>query len=244
MRLYITGNDERSTALKKLAYEHGHEITGNAPDAVILPLPKAGVADIKRYYAVGQKIIGGKTEAALQEMIEKEKWQFENVLEDEAYLLENARLTAEGAIWKAMNSRKRALCYANCMVVGYGRIARFLTQMLRGLGCNVTVAARSEKARLAAGENSIAMDQLKGTIGQMDFVFNTIPFLVITEEILENVKQNTLIMELASAPYGIDMHAAEKMGLYVQIEGGLPGRYCPMDAARLWLDYIERSGKL
>lgn len=243
MRLYITGKDERSEALKIIAQKRGHEITEKAPDAVVLPLPKAGIGDIKRYYPQGQKIIGGKREAVLQEMMEKEKWRFENVLEDEIFLLENARLTAEGAIWKAMNARKKALSNASCMVVGYGRIARFLTAMLRGMSSRVTVAARSEKARAEAGENSIDILQIQKEIRKMDYVFNTVPCLVLTKDVLQNADKNAIIMELASAPYGIDMHAAESLGLHVQIEGGLPGRYCPMDAAQLWLDFIERSGK-
>lgn len=244
MRLYITGSDERSAALKQRALEKGHVITEKTPDAVILPLPKAGIKDMKRYFPQGQKIIGGKMETTLQELIEQEKWQFENVLEDETFLLENARLTAEGAVWKAMNGRKKALCYSRCMVVGYGRIARLLTDMLRGFGSQVTVAARSAQARLQAGEHSIPMERMKDEIGEMDFVFNTVPFLVIGEDILQCVKKGTVLMELASAPYGIDMHAAEKNGLQVQIEGGLPGRYSPADAAKVWLDYIERSGKV
>ena len=55
------------------------------------------------------------------------------------------------------------------------------------------------------------------------------------------MKRDVILMELASAPYGMDMAAAEKLGLNVQIEGGLPGRYCPGDAAQIWLEYIERS---
>lgn len=244
MRLYITGDDERSMALKQQALNNGHEMTEKTPDAVVLPLPKAGVKDMKRYFPQGQRIIGGKTETVLQEMMHKEKWVFENVLEDETFLLENARLTAEGAVWKAMNTRKKALCYAECMVVGYGRIAKFLTQMLRGIGSRVTVAARSEKARKEAGENSIGISQMQEKIGEMDYVFNTVPFLVLTENVLLHAKKDVVMMELASAPYGIDMHAAERMGMKIHIEGGLPGRYCPMDAAKVWLDYIERSGKI
>ena len=142
MRLYITGNDERSAALKQRALEKGHVITENAPDAVILPLPRAGIRDMKRYYAHGQKIIGGKTDAALGELIEKEKWQFLNVLEDEKFLLENARLTAEGAVWKAMNARKKALCYSRCMVVGYGRIGKAIAKLFSCFTDKISVVSK------------------------------------------------------------------------------------------------------
>lgn len=243
MRLYITGGDERSKALKEEAEKRGHILTERLPDAVVLPLPKAGTADMKRYFPQGQKIVAGKVEDALWEMAQKEKWQMENVLEDETFLLENARLTAEGAVFKAMEGKKKALCYAKCMVIGYGRIGKYLTQMLKGMGSRVTVAARSEKARMEAGKESIAIHEIHSKIADMDFVFNTVPFPVLDEACLNNVCPNTWIMELASAPYGVDMAAAERLGVSVHIEGGLPGRYAPADAARVWLDYIERSGR-
>lgn len=244
MRLYICGDDPRSLCLKEIAKETGHQLTEKRPDAVVLPLPKAGMKDIRRYFPQGQKIICGMVEEELKETAKKEKWKLMNVLEDEGFLLENAQLTAEGAVYKAMQAKKGALCRRECLVVGYGRIGRYLTQMLRGLGSRVTVAARKEKARHAAGENSVSIEDIPYTIGRMDCVFNTVPSLVITENALEKVKKQALLMELASQPYGVDMAAAERLHVPVQIEGGLPGRYCPMDAARAWLDYIERSNLL
>ena len=45
-------------------------------------------------------------------------------------------------------------------------------------------------------------------------------------------KPNALIMDLASPPYGVDLHAAWNLGLRAWREPGLPGRYCPESAAR------------
>lgn len=241
MRLCIPGTDTRSELLKKLCMDKGYILTETNPDAVVLPLPKGKYSDLKRYFREGQRIICGIVDDDIGNEAKKRGWQMDNVLEDEAFLQENARLTAEGAVYKAMCARKGALCRRRCLVIGYGRIGKYLTGMLRGMGCPATVCARREEARSMAGENSVDVHQLPMCIGEMDVVFNTVPATVMDEQVLAHVKKETLLMELASAPYGLDMAAAEKLGLWVQIEGGLPGRYCPEDAAKIWLEYIERS---
>lgn len=48
----------------------------------------------------------------------------------------------------------------------------------------------------------------------------------------EGVPRDTPIIELASAPYGLNMQKAVKLGLRVCVESGLPGRYAPLDAGR------------
>ena len=241
MRLCILGTDERGMMLRKLAQEKGYLLTEVNPDAVVLPLPKGKYADLKRCYKKGQLFIAGMTDEAIEAEAKAQEWRMKRVMEDETFLMENAILTAEGAVYKAMCARKGALCRCRCLVAGYGRIGKALTGMLRGLGSDVTVAARREAARRAAGDNSVDMLQMADVAGKMDMVFNTVPSVIFTEEILKTMQKDVVLMELASAPYGMDMEAAVRQGLNVQIEGGLPGRYCPRDAAKAWMDFIERS---
>lgn len=241
MRLSICGNDERSKSLKMLAEERGIVLTDISPDAVILPLPKSKLADLKRIYPNHQLMIAGKAEDALKEAAERNGWRLLDALEDEAFVRENAELTAEGAIYHAMKEKKKALCKGKSMVLGYGRIGRYLTKMLRGLGTEVTVCARSEKARKEAGESSVDIKEMERVIGEMDFIFNTIPCPVLMEKELKKMNKNALLMELASSPYGVDMEAAARLNVKVHLESGIPGRYCPMDAAEAFMKLIERS---
>ena len=46
------------------------------------------------------------------------------------------------------------------------------------------------------------------------------------------------IIELASAPYGLNMQKAVKLGLRVCVESGLPGRYAPLDAGEALFDAL------
>lgn len=241
MRLSICGTDERSLCLKKIAEKKGYDLADQRPDAVVLPLPRSRLSDIKRMYPQGQKIICGKAEDGLKEAAKENGWDMRMVLEDESFLAQNACMTAEGAVYYAMKQKRRAFFHSECLVVGYGRIGRALHGLLRSMDARVQVAARREQARRDAGENGLKMEEIKDHIGRMDFVFNTVPATVLGEGELAFLAPDALLMELASPPYGVDMAAAARMQIPVLVEGGVPGRYCPMEAAGAWMDYIERS---
>ena len=160
---------------------------------------------------------------------------------DEEYVLRNAHLTAEGAVSCAMRSTDRALMGAQCLLIGYGRIAKRLCELLTGVGAHVTVAARREEARLHArlmGAHACSLEELVPVLPEMDFIFSTPPARLLDETLLGHISPDALLMDLASTPYGFDLSHAQKMGLHAVRESNLPGRYCPHSAAQaLWEAY-------
>ena len=58
---------------------------------------------------------------------------------------------------------------------------------------------------------------------------------------LAETARDTPIIELASAPYGLEMQKAVKLGLQVCVESGLPGRYAPLDAGEALFDALTRA---
>ena len=169
----------------------------------------------------------------------------------EGFLQGNAALTAEGAIYAAMGETADSLLDARCLVIGWGRIGRVLGARLAGLGAKVTVASRSEKSRRQAqgrGLQVVPTQALEEALGEADLIFSTAPALVLDEERLARVRPQARIIDLASAPYGVDLAAAECLGLRAWREPGLPGRYCPLAAARVLARevlgiYGERGGE-
>ena len=152
---------------------------------------------------------------------------------DEAFLQTNAALTAEGAICRAMQRMERALLGSTCLITGYGRIGRALCARLCAMGAFVIVCARSEgqmQAAHAAGAHPVPLAQLPGAAGAADLILNTVPARVLGEEALRAVRPDALLLELASPPYGEDLAAARAMGVRVEVESGVPGRYAPLDA--------------
>lgn len=164
---------------------------------------------------------------------------------DEALIVENARLTAEGAVSAAMEASELAMSDARCLVIGWGRIGRALTENLVGLGARVTVASRSEAGRNRAAErgaDAVSTGDIGMALPGADIVFNTAPAMVLDESVLKKANAGALMIDLASVPYGIDLNAAWRRGLRAWREPGLPGRYCPRSAARVLLDAIARHG--
>ena len=162
---------------------------------------------------------------------------------DEALLRENARLTAEGAVSAAMQASRRSLRGQRCVVIGWGRIGSALAELLVALGVRVTVASRTAAHRHRAierGAEALPMERLGEVLPGADIVFSTPPVPVLGRDLLARVRPGALVIDLASPPYGVDLHAAWALGLRAWREPGLPGRYCPESAAGALLDALLR----
>ena len=133
MRVLLTGRGEREKRLVGLLEKAGHTMPEHGPwEMVVLPLPRSEIdEEIADQLPRGQKIVCGLTGTNFDRMAQRRGWNLVRALEDETYTLENAELTAEGAIYAAMRESDRALCRCRCLVIGYGRIGQALTRMLR-----------------------------------------------------------------------------------------------------------------
>ena len=161
--------------------------------------------------------------------------QYVNLWEDEHLLRENAYLTAEAAVASAMRQTRLAMAGMHCAVIGYGRIGRSLTEILLNLGAKVTVISSREAKRGAArtaGADAAALADIASALPGQDVIFSTPPATVIDETALRHVDAGALLIDLASPPYGFDLDAARSLNLHACREPGLPGRYCPLSAAR------------
>nr|WP_304007557.1 dipicolinate synthase subunit DpsA [Ruminococcus bromii] len=147
----------------------------------------------------------------------------------------NALPTAEGAIECAMREYEGTISDSKCLVTGFGRIGKILAHKLVLLGANVTVSARkpSDLAYVKAlGYNALNTENLR-TVKRFDIVFNTIPRLIFDRELLMNTDTNTLIIDLASLPGGVDFDTAEKLGIYAVRALSLPGKCAPKTAGEI-----------
>ena len=163
---------------------------------------------------------------------------------DERLQLENAWLTAEGAICAAMNAGCAAMKDCHCLVIGWGRIGRALTELLIGMNARVTVASRSEKGRNGAverGAECVSTYQIAAALPGKQIIFSTPPVRVLGERELAHADAGALILDLASPPYGVDLDAARALNLRAWREPKLTGRYCPYSAARALFEAIRRA---
>ena len=188
-----------------------------------------------------QIILGGMTGLLAPRLREEYGLELLDYYDREEVQVLNAVPTAEGAVMRAMEETERSLLGSRCLVIGYGRIGKLLSHRLRGMGAEVTVAARklSDLAWIEAyGYKAVRISQLSDYLGEFDLIFNTSPAMVLDADCLRCVKPECVLMELASLPGGIDMEAAKELNLRVVVERGLPGKVAPVSAARAIRDGI------
>ena len=163
---------------------------------------------------------------------------------DEALLRVNAQLTAEGAIERAMQRPGRALLGSTCVVTGFGRIGQALTVRMTALGAFVIVCARNEAQMRRAhelGAHPLPLERIAQACAQADVIFNTVPARILHEAALARIGEETLLIELASPPYGADPETAKRLNVRMVLAGGLPGRYAPMDAGAALFETLQRK---
>lgn len=159
---------------------------------------------------------------------------FDYAAKDEFAIL-NALPTAEGAVECAMREYEGTISGSRCLVVGFGKIGKILSRILGALGAKVTVCARRESdfAYISAlGYTPSDTRTLKSVKG-FDIVFNTVPALIFDKSLLMNTDRNTLIIDLASAPGGVDFEAAHRFNLDAVKALSLPGKCAPKTAGEI-----------
>ena len=232
--------------------------------AVILPLPATldGVTlnseneeriklnKILEYADV--PFFGGKLSESFRLAASARKRKVIDYFETESLQIKNALPTAEGAISIAMQNLKRTLVGARAAVIGYGRIGKTLADLLLKLGARVTVAARNEQ-QLAyaqiAGAKTVRIGSDSSSLklpDEYDVIFNTVPAGLFDAAQIGKLPENTLLIDLASPPGGVDFAAAKEAGIRAIWALSLPGRYAPEDAGRIigetLLELFEREG--
>ena len=156
--------------------------------------------------------------------------------DSESFLLKNAYITALCAIRLTFEKRDTLLQGKKALVLGYGRIGKYLSSMLKCLGADVFVYARSGKSREDATLNGMRITELSDTVVLQPYlIYNTVPQIIVGKAITDALNKAPLIMELASAPGGFEDKEA------VLMAPGLPGRMMPRSAGEAIFDLVSST---
>lgn len=154
---------------------------------------------------------------------------------DELAIL-NAVPTAEAAIKIAIEETDITIADSNVLVYGLGKTGLSLAWRLKLLGAN-TYGVTRNKAAIARGKDlgikMLTYDTLAEHLPEMDILFNTVPALIIDRESIALLKEDALIIDLASAPGGTDFTAAREKGIKAILAPGLPGKTAPVTAGKI-----------
>ncbi len=170
----------------------------------------------------------------IREELEEKGVQFTDLLKREEFSVLNTIATAEGTIQIAMEETQRTVHGSNVLVMGFGRIGKVLAKMLDGIGAKVYCEARKNEDISwikAYGYNPVHLNDLNENLNKFDIIINTIPFQILDAERLDLIKKESIIIDLASNPGGVDRKAARDRGIKVIWALSLPAKVAPLTSA-------------
>ena len=221
-------------------------------DVLLLPIPyrdKDGDINIKRSNIkvslteirenIGNYkpwVVLGKLDKAFENLALSKEINYIDITKEESFAILNAIPTAEGGIQRAMEITDITIHGSRVLVLGYGRIGKSLSRMLKGIGAKVTVEARKVEDLAWITENgykAVHLEDVEQVLPYQDIIFNTIPHLILDREKLQKVNKSAVIIDLSSHPGGIDFGAAKELGIKASLDLGLPGIVASKTAAEI-----------
>lgn len=265
---WVLGGDARSRELAHLLAEDGYlvrtyclgdlseDLVGlDQAGCVVFPMPvstkdgllfaplcegEAALASILDRISPHSFLCGGRVTEAVEALFRARQLRLHDYLRREELAIANAVPTAEGALQLAMEQLPITIQDARVLVLGFGRVGMATALRFAALGAKVTVAARRcETLALAQsmGLRGLPLEEL-WMLPVFDVVLNTIPAPVLGPVELGKLGPDCLLLDLASAPGGVDWAAARRLGLNARSAPGLPGKVAPRTAAAAIRDTI------
>lgn len=194
----------------KQAVESAEVIVGG------IPIEKKGIVNLRelsRHIRKYHKIFGGVIPESFRQECSERGILCYDFMKDESIAIFNAVATAEGAILEAMLHKQTNIHKSKSLVLGYGRCGKVLAEKLRGLSAEVTVCGDNPvelALAQALGTDVLALKDLGERVAEYEYIYNTIPALVLDEELLKKARKDTLIVDIASGRGGLDYKEAEE----------------------------------
>lgn len=182
-----------------------------------------------------KKIFCGQKEKLLEVASELDETLVYDYSKREEFSVLNAVATAEGALEIAMREFEGTINNSRCLVCGYGRIGKVLSDMLLSLHADVTVSARkrSDLAWIESKHLKSVHTKNLDSLKPFDIIFNTVPALILDSKLLSHIARNAIVIDLASIPGGVDFESAGRMSILAIHALSLPGKVAPKSAGEI-----------
>lgn len=152
---------------------------------------------------------------------------------DEIFLLENAKITAHGALGRLLGQTERDVSELFVGIIGYGRIGSALAELLMFLGARVRIYSTDENKLFGlatAGAEARRMDA-HADIFDLDALINTAPARLLSDSVVsEALDRKMTMIELASGKNFSDERVCAMPSI--------PDRMYPLSAGRLYAECI------
>lgn len=244
MKIHIIGEDERTIILRKMYINKITKI--EEADAIYCPIPfskdnktinstNISIEELMdRIKNSNKKLITGAIKKDVIDKLNENNIDVIDIMNYEEFSIKNAVATSEGAIKKAIEMTDFTLNNSNILIMGFGRIGKCLARNLEGFGANIYCEARKKKDIAlikSMGYNEVDLKDIDIVLSKMNIIFNTIPSMVLNKERIKKLNDNVCVIDLASAPGGVDFEELSKRNIKTCWYLAVPSKDSPYSAA-------------
>lgn len=198
------------------------------------------VEDLIRNEHKDKILIAGNINEKFKELLDDNYKKVIDIMKMEELVILNTIATAEGAIDVAIKNTDTILHGSNVLILGFGRVGKIVAIKFNQLAAKITCAARKNTDLAwieAMGFAPKNIYDLKEDLKDFDIIINTIPQMIIDKEEMQYMKENVLLIDLASSPGGINTDDANEMNLKFVWALALPGKVAPVTSA----EFIKKT---
>lgn len=257
--VYVCGFHDITFEEKTVIHASLSSIPLQTIDALVLPvLGTDEHGNIETHFPAGQitlqeeairqtketcTIFSGLANDFLKELCQRTKRTLIPYYELDEVAILNAVPTAEATLQIAMEETDFTIHRATTLITGFGRIGITIAKLFQQVGANVIVSCR-DRAQLARaqafGMSAVPIEQIETVINSCDICINTIPAPIITASHIQQMNKETVIIDVASRPGGVDFDEAKKLEIKAIHALALPGKYAPKTAGSIIANTIKQ----
>lgn len=162
-----------------------------------------------------------------------------NLMEDEVFTVKNANLTCEGVLAIILEKSERSIYENNVLIIGGGRIAKFMALLLSKIGVNFSIVSYNEvkfPSYYMFTNSCYYRKSFMKDLSKFDVIINTIPNQVFDEFEMQKIAPKTIFIETASVCC-LDKEKVQNFE-YV-LAPALPTKFAPITASEYMFESIE-----
>ena len=245
-------NDIRDKYTKLYLKKKGHEILdfyieNKVIDIIVLPIKGIEKDELFEHLVkenLDKKYIVYNETEYLKKLKNKYNLNYIYLKEDQEFNKVNSLATSEAVLMYSIEILPIILKEAKILVLGYGNSGKELVSTFSNFTNQILVAVRREEVQKELTNNNIQninINDLKDYIEDYDLIINTVPSVILDEELLRYISPSSYILDIASYPYGIDYSKAVQYGLNAYLLPSLPSKYAPKSSGIEYAKAIERG---
>lgn len=191
----------------------------------------------------GCRLYTFKRQPFLEKMARLHHLSYEVFEEHETVVLKNADITSEATIAWLICHCPVMLQESEITIFGYGHLGRSLVKYLHPITQQLHVVCRNAQLDPDISPYALAHRFNETPFYQSRIYLNTVPQRVIDSTMLAQMPQDSILLDLASFPYGFDLKEAQAANIKAEILSGLPGKVELNSAARILFEAIMEGRK-